>query len=309
MDFGTDIIDEKSDDRQNATAFILNNDLVFPYIKETKVYLVSVKYYSNDEEQPSKRLDYKIALRSAESTINHLIAVEKFDYTINNQQPNLILEELFNEINKSIYPIHLNINRYAAIESIVNLEDIKFRWKKKKSELKQQTTGKTFYDICREFEKVCNNPLKFEMTFEKDLFFTLFFNTFYRNYHKDKNKKATYNFPIVPYAQPLQYKGSWTLEPKLTKFETLKLNFRGNHTSDMFESDLEIKCHLNPKVKIPEMITSSCFLQYHNSKETKTIEMSIVRSQDHVSDLKAPEIEVEKDDIKKNKKWSFKLFK
>lgn len=309
MDFGTDIIDKIDDERQSAKAFIFNNDLVFPFIKETQVYLVSIKYFSNDEEQPSKRLDYKIALRSGESKESHSLAIEKFDFFINNQEPNFIIEQLFDEINKTIYPVHLEVNRYGAMENIRNIEDIQSRWEKKKTKLKERTTGKTFYDICREFEKLCNNPLKFEMTFEKDLFFSLFFNSFYRSYDKKENDKKTYSFPIIPYAQPLQYIGSWTLEPKLSKFDTLISNFYGTHKSEMFESDLEIKCHLNPELTIPEILTASCFLEYSSTKRTKIVEVSIVRSQDHFSDLEAPEMELEEKEVKKNKKWPFNFFK
>ncbi|WP_026449529.1 hypothetical protein [Aequorivita capsosiphonis] len=309
MDFGTDIINKKDDERQSAKAFIFNNDLVFPYIKGTQVYLVSIKYFSNDEEQPSKRLDYKIALRSGESKKSHSLAIEKFDFFINNQEPNLIIEQLFDEINKTIYPVHLDVNKYGAIETISNLEDIKSRWEKKKTKLKQQTTGKTFYDTCRAFEKLCSNPVKFEMTFEKDLFFSLFFNSFYKSYDKKENDEKLYNFPIIPYAQPLQYKGSWVLKSKLSKFETLKLNFSGNHKSDLFESDLDIVCHLNPELKLPEILTASCFLEYRNTKQTKTVEVSIARSQDHYSDLEAPKIELEQKEVKKNKKWPFNFFK
>lgn len=156
-----------------------------------KRYGVIQKMFHNNE--PKISIHYETELKKQNSKIE---LIRKSAY-INEQKPDLIIEQIADKVGNIFYPLELQMYDNGTIKEITSIKEIQSKWSKLKPDLedyyKGEEAGKLFQRIDRQ--------LKYEgrilRKMNDSIFNLLFFVPLYETFNDDK----TYTFKLeVPFS-------------------------------------------------------------------------------------------------------------
>ncbi len=250
-------------------------------------YLVTIKYFDVDDTKEQKRLDYAIDITFLGQ---NRVRIDKFNFFYNRRAPSLIIEQLVNEINKTIYPIEVIVNNDGFIDAIDNLEIIKERWKKTKKKIQREHKGNIVDLLLKKTDSELNKPISMAYAFAKDMFWSVFLHANTTNFGKQFETMQEISFPLEPNTRVLLYKGLGRLNKYTTEQGTIETAFEGlasipkesvlyyNRTNCELISKLTIDTYLEREAHLPIWIKSVCTVFDNKDKENiKTIELSIAK--------------------------------
>ncbi|MET4083698.1 hypothetical protein ABIB40_003670 [Pedobacter sp. UYP30] len=189
-------------------------------------YGVSVKYYSSNNEVPTKRIDYEVDVRVEAHENGWQIEIDKQNVFFNQHEPDLISEILSQSITKSIYPIKCVINNKGIpVKGIINHEDIIKRWKSNQAKLKEKYESETTDNFIKLVDVKINNRIILEKSMKYDLFWNLFFHPKFISYGNGASTETDLHLAVVPYKIPLRFRGIQILNEQVTTYNAVQVRF------------------------------------------------------------------------------------
>lgn len=204
----------------------LNLMRIKPNGLNSRTYDVSIKYFSQENPTPDKRIDYRVT--SDLKIVNGVgeLSINKEDFFYNQREPDLINEIISNSISKSVYPILTHYNEKGiSSNEILNLKEITERWEKEKKKLLEKYNSSYLDDVFKKFEEKLQNKTSLERGLQYDWFWNLYFHPKLINYGEKRTIEKKLLLSIVPYSPPFQFKGIQKIEKIPTNYHSFIVTF------------------------------------------------------------------------------------
>lgn len=210
----------------------LNSIRIISHDLSVRKYGVTIKYYSNNDEQTSKRIDYESDVTLKINNGIGEVAVNKYNIFYNQHEPDLLNEIFANAISKSLYPVKTLLNEKGIGGSeILNQNEIIERWKNEKSKLSEKYKSEDFDEFLKKVDEKMNNKLQLEKSIHHDWFWNLFFHPKLINYGDKRTKEMDLYLSVIPYQSPVRFFGSQKIEKIPTDYHSFVINFESVETS------------------------------------------------------------------------------
>ncbi|QYS89931.1 hypothetical protein [Flavobacterium davisii] len=155
-----------------------------------KKYGIIQRITTNDEEIST--IHYQIKLQK---TALDTIIIDRHPVYINYRRPELMLEQIVDEIGRIFYPLELELYDNAKLKVIANFSDIQKRWKAKKILLENYYKGKVIENL---FKKI-NDRLQYRGQTQRGILDSWFFVLYFFHYTKPlmiKKPKVLYEITL-----------------------------------------------------------------------------------------------------------------
>lgn len=204
----------------------LNTIKINPDGLNDRQYGVTIKYYSNEDVVPKKRIDYEIKTSFEQLNGIGYITIDKENIFYNQHEPDLINEIIADAISKSIYPIKTHFNEKGITSNeIVNHLEILERWKSQKNKILQKYKSDelhSFFDIT---DEMFSNKKQLGNNLQYDWLWNLFFHPKLINYGEKRTANTELYLSIIPYKIPFRFLGTQKIEKIPTDYHSFKINF------------------------------------------------------------------------------------
>lgn len=205
----------------------LNTLRIQPTGLHPRKYGVSVKYFSNDEETPSKRIDYEITTELSLASNKGILTIDKNNVFYNQHQADNISEILADSISKTLYPIQTHLNEKGiGTNEITNLEEIKDRWNLEKSKLSEKYSSKPLTDFFSAVDHKIENKTDIQKSLEYDWFWNLFFHPRFIDYGDTRKTQTALFLSVIPYQFPIRFPGIQTINKIPTDYHSFVIEFK-----------------------------------------------------------------------------------
>lgn len=189
-------------------------------------YGVSVKYFSNNEESPSKRMDYEMTADLNIEDDKGILTINKENIFYNQHKPDFINEIVSDAISKSVYPIKVYFNEKGiASNEILNHNEIIKRWNHQKSKVSEKYSSSDLEGFFEDFEQKLFLKDKFEKSLHHDWFWNLFFHPKLINYGDKRTVVKDLLLSVIPYRNPLRFLGIQKIEKIPTNYHSFVVHF------------------------------------------------------------------------------------
>lgn len=156
-----------------------------------------------EEEDSQLELRYKCHLRFIKwkSQSSALLCVERHpDVYINNEFPDLALDQLAYETGRVFYPMIIEIDKQSRWMGIRNKDQIQERWLKIRTKATQLFTGEEAIRYMERMDDMIASPTALDEVFRDDLFIRFYFNTVYSDHASARETGKQIIFPVGDYA-------------------------------------------------------------------------------------------------------------
>lgn len=207
----------------------LNTLRIKPSGLKQRKYGISVKYFSSNEQTPSKRIDYELTTDLNIDDYKGILTINKENIFYNQHEPEGISEILNNSISNALYPIQTYLNEKGlSTNEIFNIEKIKERWKNEKSKLSENYSSEALDAFFKTVDQKFEDIPGLEKSLQNDWFWNLFFHPKFINYG-DTRKKATALFlSIIPYQPAVRFPGIQTINKIPTDYHSFTIDFKSD---------------------------------------------------------------------------------
>lgn len=193
----------------------------------SRKYGVSIKYYSNDDEKPEKRVDYEVNVVLERINGIGYVTINKENIFYNQHEPDLISEKIAQAITKSLYPVKTHINEKGiSSDEIINHSEVIDRWNLEKRKIQEKYSSTELEDFFETTEKVILNKSRLESSLKNDFFWNLFFHRKLINYGNKRTVETELFLPIIPYEYPFRFVGEQKIEKIPTYFHSFTIHFQ-----------------------------------------------------------------------------------
>jgi hypothetical protein len=205
----------------------LNSITIKPSGLKQRKYGISVKYFSNNEQNPYKRIDYELTTDLIIDGHEGVLTIDKKDIHYNQHKADNINEILGSSISKAFYPVKTHLNEKGlCTNEILNHEEIKERWKKEKSIILEKYNSEYLDNFFHEADKNFSNKYHLENSLQFDWFWNLFFHPKFINYGDTRQKETALFLSVVPYQFPVKFSGIQTIHKIPTDFHSFTIDFQ-----------------------------------------------------------------------------------
>jgi hypothetical protein len=172
-------------------------------------------------------IHYETEIICDENDYNYAIfEINRKQIFIDNQAPNLKMEQLAHSCAQAIFPIRVKTNEEGEIVQIINHEAIKQRWTPIKENLLNYFRGEVVQEIILKTEMVLLNQKQLQKSIEKNWFFHLFFKPLYKNYNQNKPTVSIWESPVFG-NQNIKYEVHHMVEENYSPTNKIFINAKG----------------------------------------------------------------------------------
>lgn len=205
----------------------LNTITIIPTGFNGRKYGISIKYYSKDEKQTSKRVDYEAEMALKVNNGVGEISIDKKHVFFNQHEPDMMSEIVSDAISKSIYPVKTLINEKGISgNEILNYKEIVDRWTAQKNKLSEKYESEYFSDLLKRVDNKIEQKTELEKGLKHDWFWNLFFHPKFVNYGTTREREMDLYLSIVPYKNPIKFAGIQRIEKIPTTYHSFVVKFR-----------------------------------------------------------------------------------
>lgn len=205
----------------------LNTLRINPLGLPSRKYGVSIKYFSNDEETPDKRVDYEITTELNLEYGKGFLTIDKKNIYFNQHQADNISELLAESISKSLYPVQTQINeKGTGTNEITNFDEIKTRWFHEKLKLSEKYSGHPLEKFLSAVDHKMENKKEIENGLHYDWFWNLFFHPKFIDYGDTRKTSTALFLAVIPYQNPLRFPGIQTIQKIPTDYHSFIIEFK-----------------------------------------------------------------------------------
>ncbi|MEY8758276.1 hypothetical protein [Chryseobacterium tongliaoense] len=207
----------------------LNTLRIKPSGLKQRKYGISVKYFSGEEQIPSKRIDYEVTTNLNLEYNKGILEINKENIFYDQHQPDHISEILANSISKSIYPLQTYINEKGiSTNEILNHEEIKTRWAEEKLKISDKYESEALHDFFLAADDKLENKSGIEKSLQNDWFWNLFFHPRFIDYGETRTTETALFLPVIPYQPPVRFSGIQTINKIPTDYHSFVIGFESS---------------------------------------------------------------------------------
>lgn len=207
----------------------LNTLRIKPEGIQQRKYGISVKYFSNSEAIPSKRIDYDITADLHIEGNKGFVTIDKENILHDLHTSDSISEILSDSISRSLYPIKTHINEKGiSSNEIINHDEIKQRWIQERSSILEKYCGESLTDFFLAVDKKLDNKSALEKSLPYDWFWNLFFHEKFIDYGDTRKAETSLYLSVIPYKSPLKFKGIQTIHKIPTNYHSFQIDFESD---------------------------------------------------------------------------------
>lgn len=207
----------------------LNTLRIKPQGLQQRKYNVSVKYFSNSEEIPLKRIDYNVTVDLNIESHKGFLSIIKENVFFDQHKPDSISEMLSNSVSKSLYPVTTHINEKGlSSNEIINIKEIKERWIQEKSKILEKYSGESLTNFLLTVDKKIDNKTALERSLQYDWFWNVFFHPKFIDYGETRKAETSLYLAVVPYKSPLKFTGIQTINKIPTNYHSFVIEFESH---------------------------------------------------------------------------------
>ncbi|MEN4759686.1 hypothetical protein ABEG63_05035 [Chryseobacterium sp. C39-AII1] len=207
----------------------LNTLRIKPEEIQQRKYGVSVKYFTNDEQIPSKRVDYDIVVDLQIEGHKGFLILNKENILYDQHPSDSMSEILSDAISRSFYPIKTHINEKGiSSNEIINHDEIKERWIKERSKILEKYSGASLTDFFLTVDKKLDNKANLEKNLQHDWFWNLFFHPKFIDYGETRKAEIPLYLSVIPYKPPLKFNGTQTIHKIPTNYHSFQIDFQSD---------------------------------------------------------------------------------
>lgn len=204
----------------------LNSMCIQPDDFSIRKYQVSVKYFSDNEDSPSKRIDYEVTTDLKVEDGKGILIIDKKNVYYNQHQPDLINEIIANTILRSTYPIKTHLNEKGiSSNEILNHHEMIEKWHHEKKTVLEKYNSPDLEAFFKTFEQKLSYKEKLEKNLHYDWFWNLFFHPKLINYGDKRTVERDLLLSVIPYHHPLRFPGTQTIEKIPTNYHSFVVHF------------------------------------------------------------------------------------
>jgi hypothetical protein len=221
---------------QNRVLFQKDAKLnLYPFLKKRN-YGFTLQNFENEEL--INTIHYEIDIVCIQNNQNHCVfEIDRKQIFIDQQAPDLKIEEIADASSKAIFPIRLLINQEGDIAKIINHETIKQRWIPIKEQVQKYYQGKIVASIIDKIETVLLNENLLEKAICKNWFFHLYFKQLYLNYPPETPKKHVWESPVFG-NQTIKYEVNHSMEEFYSGTNKIFINAKGKSIDERTISEV-----------------------------------------------------------------------
>ncbi|WP_103866708.1 hypothetical protein [Aquimarina sp. I32.4] len=238
-----------------------------PYLTKEANLTYGVRIIQEENNSKAQQLDFETKIQTTHTKEGeYCYQINKSDIYINNELPNTTIEELANICGGVLYPIVIGFLDYK----IKNPIEIKERWNKLKKEILNKFQGEYVAKYVTATEKIIENVNAMNRALGQDIFLSLLKHIAEtRAYDKNLKSEVVFNFPIIPFTNPIRYVGVQTVQKYYTEYNTVKVEYKGEIADNRSIMDLKNKKRFNMQVSKEKTIPQgNCNLQYDLDRKT-----------------------------------------
>lgn len=181
-----------------------------------------------ETKKVKKRIHYTTALQcTKEFEFVYNLTLSKSQTYIDYKIPNMLAENLANNLSKPLYPIEIQINRSGRIFGVINQPEIYKRWEAVKPKLLSYFKSPIAEQHIKAVNKAYSNVTAIEMALQRDLFFKLYFSGLYNKYFSKLEIENTVKIPLYPFMQSIQYDVKQSISPFLNANGNIIMHQKG----------------------------------------------------------------------------------
>lgn len=205
-------------------------------------YGVSTKYFSSNQNNPNKRIDYEATIKLNINNGIGEIEINKENVYYNQHEPDLLNEIIAAVITNSLYPINANINEKGIIANeINNHNDILDRWKHHKNLLLEKYKSEDLSSFFQITDDLFSNKQQLEKKLHFDWFWNLFFHPKFIKYGDKRTAEKDLYLSVIPYQSPLKFSGIQKIEKIPTDYHSFTIQFKSKEllAPSYFKKDIK----------------------------------------------------------------------
>ncbi len=207
----------------------LNSLRIRPFGLTQRKYGITVKYFSENEEIPSKRIDYDVNVELSLDYNRGTLTVHKENIYYNQHQPDRINEILGDSMSKVLYPLQTIINEKGLTTSeILNHKEMMSRWELEKKKIVQNHQSDSLYSFFAAADKKLSDKTGVERSLKYDWFWNLFFHPKFIDYGEFRTTETSLNLSVIPYRPPVKFSGTQLIHKIPTKYHSFVIEFNSN---------------------------------------------------------------------------------
>jgi hypothetical protein len=205
----------------------------------TNMRTYGFEFETYENEKLKNRIHYEIEIKCIQNEIiNCIFEISRKQIYINNQAPDLMIEQIAEKAAETIFPILLKVTDSGEIEAIKNMDAIKKRWIIKKEEINAYYEGKIIEEIIEKTEKILLNPIALKQSICNNWFFHLYFKPLYINYTKKLQQKFIWESPIFG-NNSLEYGVTHTIDENCSETNKIYINAKGISLEERSLNDIK----------------------------------------------------------------------
>ena len=206
-------------------SFDKDNRINFAAFTKTRTYGFECETFEN--EVLKNRVHYEIEIRCIQNHVSNCVfEITRKQIYINNQAPDLMMEQIADKAAQTIFPIHLKLTESGEIDAIENMDAIKKRWIQKKEELNSYYEGIIIEDIINKTERILLNHNALKQSICDNWFFHLYFKPLYIDYTQKLQRKFIWESPVFGH-QNLEYGAIHTIDENCSETNKIYINVKG----------------------------------------------------------------------------------
>lgn len=258
-----------------------NTILEFNPIKNKKIYNV---FYNFSDGEEQNNISFQTSVVSIENNSNIKGYIVEIDRTspilVNNESPQLVIDDLAIETARVIYPLQIIINPRGKFISLNNYEEIVKRWETVKDKIRDSFESQWTEQYISWTETTLQRKEALFVSLKKDWFLSTFFESIYTNYYSNYKINNKLFFHILPDFEDFECSIVQEMnkysddESQLTISQTGKIDNETNENNEdliPINGAFESKYLLDPIDKSIKNVTVNCSLDFITSKKLSII--------------------------------------
>lgn len=176
-----------------------------------KRYGIIQKTFINGKEK--LKIHYETEIKKN----NNKVEIKRNSVYLNNQRPDLILEQMADKIGNTIYPLELELNDDGSIKGINNQQAILDRWLMLKPQLEDYYKGKESEQLFQKVGRNIRSRSKFLHKIKDSLFYVMYFFPLYETFNDDKKYIFKMNLPLEENSGKMPFEITLSLNEEISK--------------------------------------------------------------------------------------------
>lgn len=221
--------------------------------KKNRTYGVIQKRFTNDVQDSQIHFKVEVGNEQDEDLPYNQVIVKKHKTYYNEKEVESNIEEMYERLDQTLYPLHLNLNQDGTIDSIVNKSQIRSRWlRKTEFDLLEYYVGDLSEQIIKKIDKVFKDLAVHEKKLTDSLFYTFFFMPLYVNYDENHQFTQALEVPIFPFQKKVNFSLIQKMDPEISPTQKIYVRLTGTCKDERTYVDMETGKRIAPQPRKEE---------------------------------------------------------